>query len=41
MEALLAQFRSYHPKSDIINMHKLAQSEYLKLKKYKEAAYYG
>jgi hypothetical protein len=41
LENLIEQFKAYVPRTDIIDLQKLRDSKYLKMKKYKEAAFYG
>lgn len=40
-EAILQQFKNYSPLSDLIDVQALASSPHLKLKKYRNAAFYG
>lgn len=38
---MLKQFKEYEPRSAMIDFEKLKSSSYLKLKKFRESAYYG
>lgn len=41
IEDIIITFKNYRPKTNIIDVQKLHTSPYLKIKKYKDAAYYG
>ena len=41
LEGLLARFREYAPVSDALPLESLHSSPHLKLKKYRDAAFYG